>query len=41
MNSFRFDDPYNHIYHMEHTHENTHLIYTQEQYMENNEVKQD
>ena len=26
---------------MEHTHENTYLIYTQEQYMENNEVKQD
>ena len=35
-----FDDPYYHIHHMEHTHEDTHRIDTKEQYMENNEVEQ-
>ena len=35
-----FDDPYNHIHHTEHTHENNHPIDTQEPNMENNEVKQ-
>ena len=39
MKSVRFDDLYDHIHHMEHTHEDTHLIGTQEQYMENNEVE--
>ena len=29
----RFDDPYDHIHHMDHNHENTHLIDTQEQDM--------
>ena len=33
MNSVRFDDPYDHIHHMEHTHEDTHRIDTQEQDM--------
>ena len=41
MNSVRFDDPYDHIYHTENTHEDNHPIDTQEQYMENNEVEQD
>ena len=41
MNSVQFDDPYDHIHRMEYTHENTHLIDTQEHKMENNEVKQD
>ena len=33
------DDPYDRIRHMEHTHENNHLIDTQEQDMENDEVE--
>ena len=33
INSVRFDDPYEHIHHMENTHEYTHLIDTQEQDM--------
>ena len=41
VNSFRFDDPYDHIHHMDHNHEKTHLIDTQEQDMENNEIEQD
>ena len=41
VKSVRFDDPYDHICHVEHTHEDTHLIYTQEQDMENNEVEKD
>ena len=32
-NSFRFDDPYEHIHHMENTHEDTYLIDAQEQDM--------
>ena len=30
VNSFYFDDPYDHICHMENTHEDTHLIDTKE-----------
>ena len=30
VNSVSFDDPYDHIHHMEHYHENTHLIDAQE-----------
>ena len=30
INSVQFDDPYDHIHRMEHTHENTHLIDPQE-----------
>ena len=41
VNSILFDDPYDHNHHMEHTHENTHLIDTQEQDMENNDFEQD
>ena len=41
LNSVRFDDPYDHIHHMDHNHEKTHLIDTQEQDMENNEAEQD
>ena len=41
VNSVCFDDPYDYIHHIENTHEDTHLIDTQEQYMENNEVEQD
>ena len=33
-------NPYDHIHHMEHTHEETHIIDTKEQDMENNEVEQ-
>ena len=36
-----FQDPYDHIHHMDHNHENNHLIDTQEQDMENNEIEQD
>ena len=41
MNSVFFDDPYEHIQHMENIHEDNHLIYTQEQDMENNEVEKE
>ena len=37
----RFEDPYDHIHHMENHNENTHLIDTQEQDMENSDVEQD
>ena len=40
-NSVRFENPYDHIHHINNNHENTHLLYTQEQYMENNEIGQD
>ena len=33
VKSVRFEDPYGNIHHMEHTHEYTHLIDTQEQYI--------
>ena len=33
VNSVCFDEPYDHIHHMENTHEDTHLIGTQEQDM--------
>ena len=36
VNSFRFDDPYEHIHHMKNTYEDTHLIDAQEQEMEYN-----
>ena len=39
--SVQFDDPYDHIHHMDHNHEKTYLIDTQEQDTENNEVEQD
>ena len=29
INSVRFEDPYDYIYHMDHNHENNHLIDTQ------------
>ena len=29
VNSVQFDDPYENLHHMEHTHEDTHLIDTQ------------
>ena len=41
VNSVQFDDSFDHIYHMDHNHENTHFIDTQEQDMENNEVEHD
>ena len=41
MNSVQFDDFYDHIHHMDHNHEHTQPIYTQEYDKENNEVKQD
>ena len=34
VNSVHFDDLYDHINHMENTHEYTHIIETKEQYME-------
>ena len=34
VNSFLFEDPYDHINPMENTHEDTHLINTTEQYIE-------
>ena len=39
--SVQFDYPYDHIHHMDHNHEDTHIIDTQYQDMENNEAKQD
>ena len=39
MNLVRFDHPYEHINHMEHTYEYDHLIDTQEQDMESNEAE--
>ena len=41
LNSFLFYDPYDNIHHMDHTHENTHIIYTQSQDIENNEVEKE
>ena len=41
MNSVRFDEPYDHIYYMENTHEYTHPIDTQEQETKDNEFEQD
>ena len=38
-NSVQFEDPYDHIRHMDHIRENTHPIDTQEQFMENNEFE--
>ena len=40
MKSVQFNDPYEHIHHMEHNHENTHLIGKQEKDMEINEAEQ-
>ena len=40
-NSVRYEDPYDHIHHMGHNHENSHPIDTKEQHMKNNEVEQD
>ena len=39
VSSVQFYDLYDHIHHMEHTHEDTHPIDTQEQDIENNEVE--
>ena len=39
VNPVQFYETNDHIHHMEHTHENTHLLDTQEQDMENNEAE--
>ena len=41
LNSVHFEDPYEHINPMENTHEDTHLIDTQEKDIEDNEVEQE
>ena len=41
VKSVCFDESYDHINPMENTHEDTHLIDTQEQYMEDTEVEQE
>ena len=41
LNPARFGDPYDHVHHMEHTHEDNHLIDTQEQDMENNKFEEE
>ena len=41
VNSVCFDDPYERIHHMENNHEDTHLIDTQEQDMENTDSEQE
>ena len=41
MNSVRFEDQYDHLNPTNNTYEDTHLIDTQEQYVEENEVEQE
>ena len=41
MKSVRLEDPYDQTFHMDNTHEETHIIGTKEQNIEDSEVEQE